>query len=107
VQRCTTTSQVRYCLYPGFGRQLPSLEAPGRGQEARWATIYASVADMDQILCRAEKLGGSRISDPGLSALKSAARAAIYVPGSVDDHMETGAFRDPAGNVFGVYHAED
>jgi hypothetical protein len=27
-QRCTTASQVRYCLYPGFGRQLPSLEAP-------------------------------------------------------------------------------
>jgi hypothetical protein len=20
------------------------------------------------------------------------------------DHMQTGAFRDPAGNVFGVYH---
>jgi uncharacterized protein len=79
----------------------------GGGEEARWATIYASVADMDQILSRAEKLGGSRISDPGLSALKSAARAAIYGPSSVDDHMETGAFRDPAGNVFGVYHAED
>jgi hypothetical protein len=28
VQRCTTASQVRYCLYPGFGRDLPSLEAP-------------------------------------------------------------------------------
>jgi len=30
-QRCTTASQVRYCLYPGFGRQLPSLEAPVNG----------------------------------------------------------------------------
>src|SRR5262249_26768290 len=30
-QRCTTASQVRYCLYPGFGRQLPSLEAPVDG----------------------------------------------------------------------------
>ena len=28
VQRCTTANQVRYCLYPGFGRQLPSLVAP-------------------------------------------------------------------------------
>lgn len=28
VQHCTTASQVRYCLYPGFDRQLPSLEAP-------------------------------------------------------------------------------
>jgi len=25
----------------------------------------------------------------------------------VDDHMETGAFRDPAGNAFGVYHHGD
>jgi predicted enzyme related to lactoylglutathione lyase len=75
----------------------------GGGEEARWATVYASVADVDQTLSRAEKLGGSRISDPGLSALKSAARAAIYGPGSVDDHMETGAFRDPVRNVFGVY----
>jgi hypothetical protein len=30
-QRCTTADQVRYCLYPGFGRQLPSLEAPVDG----------------------------------------------------------------------------
>jgi hypothetical protein len=28
VQRCATVDQVRYCLYPGFGRQLPSLEEP-------------------------------------------------------------------------------
>jgi hypothetical protein len=28
VQHCTTANQVRYCLYPGFGRQLPSLEGP-------------------------------------------------------------------------------
>jgi len=28
VQQCTTAGQVRYCLYPGFGRDLPSLEAP-------------------------------------------------------------------------------
>jgi hypothetical protein len=28
VQHCATADHVRYCLYPGFGRQLPSLEAP-------------------------------------------------------------------------------
>jgi hypothetical protein len=28
----------------------------------------------------------------------------VYGPNAVDDHMQTGAFRDPAGNVFGVYH---
>jgi hypothetical protein len=31
VQHCTAASQVRYCLYPGFGRDLPSLEAPVNG----------------------------------------------------------------------------
>jgi len=30
-QRCTTASQVRYCLYPGFGRDLSSLQAPVSG----------------------------------------------------------------------------
>jgi hypothetical protein len=31
VQPCTTASQVRYCLYPGFGSLLASLEAPVDG----------------------------------------------------------------------------
>jgi hypothetical protein len=31
VQHCTTASQVRYCLYPGFGGELPALQAPVRG----------------------------------------------------------------------------
>ena len=31
VQRCTAASRVRYCLYPGFGRDLPSVEAPVSG----------------------------------------------------------------------------
>jgi hypothetical protein len=34
-------------------------------------------------------------------ALKAAARAALY--GSTDDSMRTGALRDPAGNVFGIF----
>ena len=61
----------------------------GSGDQAqRWATIYASVPDVEQTLAMAEKLGGSR----------------VYGPTAVDDHMQTGALRDPAGNVFGVYH---
>jgi uncharacterized protein len=60
----------------------------GSSTGAHWATIYASVGDVEQTLARAESLGGSR----------------IYGPMAVDDHMQTGAFRDPAGNVFGVYH---
>ena len=31
MQHCTTASGVRYCLYPGFGRDLPSLAAPVSG----------------------------------------------------------------------------
>jgi predicted enzyme related to lactoylglutathione lyase len=60
----------------------------GAGGEVRWATTYAAVPDVDQVLARAEALGGTR----------------VYGPNAVDDHMQTGAFRDPAGNLFGVYH---
>jgi uncharacterized protein len=63
----------------------------GSSENAHWATIYASVPDVEQALARAESLGGSR----------------VYGPMAVDDHMQTGAFRDPAGNVFGVYHHGD
>jgi uncharacterized protein len=60
----------------------------GAGDAAGWATIYASVPDVERTLARAEELGGMR----------------VYGPMAVDDHMQTGALRDPAGNVFGVYH---
>jgi uncharacterized protein len=59
----------------------------GAGGESRWATVYASVGDVEATLARAESLGGSR----------------EYGPNPVDDHTESGAFRDPAGNLFGVY----
>jgi uncharacterized protein len=60
----------------------------GAAQDTGWVTVYASVEDVESILTRAAGLGGSR----------------EYGPLAVDDHMQTGAFRDPAGNVFGVYH---
>ncbi len=53
-----------------------------------WATVYASVPSVEAVLARAVELGGTR----------------EYGPNPVDDHMQTGALRDPAGNVFGVYH---
>jgi predicted enzyme related to lactoylglutathione lyase len=59
----------------------------GAGGEARWATVYASVADVEAALGRAEGLGATR----------------EYGPNQVDDHTWTGMFRDPAGNPFGVY----
>jgi predicted enzyme related to lactoylglutathione lyase len=59
----------------------------GGAEQGTWATVYANVPDVEATLARAEKLGGSR----------------VYGPNPVDDHMKTGALRDPAGNVFGVY----
>ncbi len=59
----------------------------GSGGEARWATVYASVGDVEATLARAGSLGGTR----------------VYGPNQVGDQMETGAFRDPAGNLLGVY----
>jgi uncharacterized protein len=56
----------------------------------RWATVYASVPDIERRLAHAEELGGAR----------------VYGPNDVGDHMRTGAIRDPAGNVFGVYQHE-
>ena len=59
----------------------------GGGESGTWATVYASVPDVEAALARAEALGGRR----------------VYGPNRVDDHMQTGLFRDPAGNAFGVY----
>jgi predicted enzyme related to lactoylglutathione lyase len=59
----------------------------GAGGEARWATVYAAVGDVEATLGRAEGLGATR----------------EYGPNQVDDHTWTGMFRDPAGNPFGVY----
>jgi predicted enzyme related to lactoylglutathione lyase len=52
-----------------------------------WGTVYAHVPNVEETLARAEALGGSR----------------VYGPNAVDGHMQTGALRDPASNVFGVY----
>jgi uncharacterized protein len=80
--------------FPGYG--LVDTDAGGRGiqgglgagGDSRWATVYANVADIDAALARADRLGATR----------------VYGPNEVDDHMRTAAIRDPAGNVFGVYH---
>ena len=74
--------------------------AIGGGLAIRWAIVYAAVADVDQALAAAERLGGSRVTGTGVEELKAAARTALY--GSAAD-MRTAEFRDPAGNVFGIY----
>ena len=73
----------------GAGRGIQGGLGAGGGNH--WATIYASVPDVEQTLAKAESLGGSR----------------IYGPVAPAENMQTGAFRDPAGNVFGVYHSGD
>jgi predicted enzyme related to lactoylglutathione lyase len=59
----------------------------GAGEGGSWATVYASVPSAEAALAKAESLGGTR----------------EYGPMQVDDHTWTGAFRDPSGNLFGVY----
>jgi hypothetical protein len=60
----------------------------GAGGTERWATVYASVDDVEAALARAEALGGTR----------------VYGPIQAGEQTLTGAFRDPAGNLFGIYH---
>jgi predicted enzyme related to lactoylglutathione lyase len=62
----------------------------GAAEGDGWATVYASVADVEATLAKAAELGGARGHGP--------------LP--VDDHMQTGTLRDPAGNIFGAYHHE-
>jgi predicted enzyme related to lactoylglutathione lyase len=50
--------------------------------------VYASVADVEATLGKAEALGGTR----------------VYGPIEAGGQTRTGAFRDPAGNLFGIYH---
>jgi predicted enzyme related to lactoylglutathione lyase len=92
--------------FPGYGTVETNagrgiVGGLGGGTDARWAIVYARVTGMDQVLDRISRLGGSPVTDQAVPTLKAAARAALY--GSVDDPMETAAFRDPAGNRFGLY----
>jgi hypothetical protein len=48
--RCTTTNQVRYCLYPGFGSLLPSLAAPVNGVLARLPARPARALTVSQVV---------------------------------------------------------
>jgi predicted enzyme related to lactoylglutathione lyase len=75
----------------------------GGGVDVRWATVYVTVPDVDETLSRVGKLGGSSVRAPELAALKFASRAALYGPGAVNDSMKNAGFRDPAGNVVGIF----
>lgn len=62
----------------------------GAGEPGPWATVYASVADVAAVLAQAAELGGSQ----------------VHGPVAAGEHLQTGAVRDPAGNIVGVYHRE-
>jgi hypothetical protein len=49
VQHCTTSRHVQYCLYPGFGVQLPALEAPVDGVLARVPALPARPLTIAQV----------------------------------------------------------
>ena len=74
--------------------------ALGGGVSSRWSITYAWVTDLEQAFTRVEKLGGSRVLDQSVPDLKSRARVALI---GAEDTMRTGAFRDPAGNIFGIF----
>ena len=69
------------------GRDLEIGGGLGKGDGDTWVAVYARVPDVDASLAKAEELGAKR----------------IYGPKEFDPDLLTGAFRDPAGNVFGVY----
>ena len=73
-------------VFPEGGRGIGG--GIGAGGAERWATVYAGVDDVEATLARAEALGGTR----------------VYGPIEAGGRTRTGAFRDPAGNLFGVYH---
>jgi hypothetical protein len=50
VQRCATTNQVRYCLYPGFASLLPSLQVPVNGVLAHLPSRPAQPLTVMQVL---------------------------------------------------------
>jgi hypothetical protein len=50
VQSCTTVNQVSYCLYPGFGSLLPSLEAPANAVLAELPARPAEPLTVSQVV---------------------------------------------------------
>jgi len=72
------------------GRDLQIGGGLGAGEGDGWATVYARVPDVEAALQKAESLGGTR----------------VYGPDEVSPELTSGAFRDLAGNVFGVYQTK-
>lgn len=75
---CMVDTGTRRGIQGGIGGAAPG----------PWVTVYANVPDVAATLDRAAELGGSP----------------VHGPSSADGQLYTGALRDPAGNILGVYH---
>jgi predicted enzyme related to lactoylglutathione lyase len=69
------------------GRDLQIGGGLGSGDGTTWVTVYAHVPDVEAALQKAKSLGGTR----------------VYGPNQAAPNVISGAFRDPAGNPFGVH----
>lgn len=84
---CTTSGQVRYCLYPGFGSQLSAVQAPVRG-------VLAAIPDRPaRMLTVAQDLSLS-VDDPPLTHGQSRQQLALW-----NAELQAG----PAGTAAAVY----
>jgi len=88
-EHCTISAQVRYCLYPGFGRLLPAVQAPVRGvlaevpgRPAQVLTIAQdlSLSDVDQALVHGHSRQHLALWNAELTAGPTGTAAAIYAP---------------------------
>jgi len=86
--RADESTATNYALIDTGGGRGASGGLGASNQGMTWATVYASVDNVEKYLAKAEELGGRR----------------VYGPIDVDDHTQSGALRDRSGNVFGVYH---
>ena len=74
----------------------------GRRRRRRWRAGLGRGIDVGDRVRE-----GRRTSRTSLAKAESLGGERVYGPNDVDDHMQTGALRDPAGNVFGVYSHPD
>jgi predicted enzyme related to lactoylglutathione lyase len=88
------------------GVSFPGMTQPpseGNGAAVDWFEVLGADAGRSQAFY-AELFGWEvPVGAYGQVAAGIGGGTRVYGPDPVDDHTDTGAFRDPAGNLFGVY----
>ena len=95
VQRCTAGSQTRYCLYPGFGSELSSFEAPVNGVLALLPAQPGGVLTVRQVLS-VDFTDGGLIRGQSQQQISAWAAQTRYAPGR--DYPTTAAIYVPVGS---------